>query len=96
FGFGRRYLLSCTEISRVQSDYCNRACPGRHLAVSSVWTTAVAILATFNINKAVDETGRVIEPTGEYDADALISTPLPFKCSISPRSEAAVSLIKGI
>ncbi|KAJ7453509.1 cytochrome P450 [Mycena latifolia] len=72
-----------------------RICPGRHLATSSVWITIVSILATFDIQKAVDDMGNVIEPTGEY-VSALISAPLPFKCSITPRSEAAVALIKGI
>ncbi|KAJ7460270.1 cytochrome P450 [Mycena latifolia] len=72
-----------------------RVCPGRHLATSSVWITVVSILATFDINKAVDDMGNVIEPTGEY-LSALISAPLPFKCSITPRSEAAVALIKGM
>ncbi|KAJ7453443.1 cytochrome P450 [Mycena latifolia] len=72
-----------------------RICPGRHLATSSVWITIVSILATFDIQKAVDDMGNVIEPTGEYTS-AAVSAPLPFKCSITPRSEAAVALIKGI
>ncbi|KAJ7460263.1 cytochrome P450 [Mycena latifolia] len=72
-----------------------RVCPGRHLATSSVWITVVSMLATFDINKAVDDMGNVIEPTGEY-LSALVSAPLPFKCSITPRSEAAVALIKGM
>ncbi|KAJ7451293.1 cytochrome P450 [Mycena latifolia] len=72
-----------------------RVCPGRHLATSSVWITVVSILATFDINKAVDDMGNVIEPTRKY-LSALVSAPLPFKCSITPRSEAAVALIKGI
>ncbi|KAJ7434468.1 cytochrome P450 [Mycena latifolia] len=72
-----------------------RVCPGRHLATSSVWITVVSILATFDINKAVDDMGDAIEPTGEYTS-AIISAPLPFKCLITPRSEAAVTLIKGM
>ncbi|KAJ7448970.1 cytochrome P450 [Mycena latifolia] len=72
-----------------------RVCPGRHLATSSVWITVVSILATFDIQKAVDDMGNVIEPTGEY-ISALVSTPVPFECSITPRSEAAVALVKGM
>ncbi|KAJ7495373.1 cytochrome P450 [Mycena latifolia] len=72
-----------------------RVCPGRHLATSSIWITVVSILATFNIQKAVDDTGNIIEPTGEY-ISALVSSPLPFKCSITPRSEKAVAVIKGM
>jgi hypothetical protein len=33
---------------------------------SSIWITVASILATFNIDKAVDEAGHVIEPTFEY------------------------------
>ncbi|KAJ7106251.1 cytochrome P450 [Mycena epipterygia] len=72
-----------------------RICPGRHMARSSIWITVASILATFNIDKAVDEAGHVIEPTFEYMA-GLISAPLPFKCSITPRSKEAVALIRGI
>ncbi|KAJ7460150.1 cytochrome P450 [Mycena latifolia] len=72
-----------------------RVCPGRHLATSSVWITIVSILATFDIQKAVDDMGNVIEPTGEY-ISGIISTPVPFKCSITPRSEATVAHIKGM
>ncbi|KAJ7495372.1 cytochrome P450 [Mycena latifolia] len=72
-----------------------RVCPGRHLATSSIWITVVSILATFDIQKPVDEKGNVLEPTYEFGS-AIVSTPLPFKCSITPRSEAALALIKGM
>ncbi|KAJ7106249.1 cytochrome P450 [Mycena epipterygia] len=82
FGFGRRI------------------CPGRHMARSSIWITVASILATFNIDKAIDEAGHVIEPTFEYVAGLIRYSrrfaPLPFKCSITPRSKEAVALIRGI
>jgi hypothetical protein len=83
------------------------------MARSSIWSVVASILATFNIDKAVDEAGHVIEPTFEY-LTALVrydyihpvlsrgsyawlrSAPLPFKCSITPRSNEAVRLIRGI
>ncbi|KAJ7111231.1 cytochrome P450 [Mycena epipterygia] len=71
-----------------------RLCPGRHMALSSIWITLACMLATFNIEKAVDDEGHVIEPSYEY-VSGLISTPLPFKCSIKPRSPEAVALIQG-
>ncbi|KAJ7189912.1 cytochrome P450 [Mycena pura] len=70
-----------------------RICPGRHFATSSVWITIACVLATLNITKAVDEDGTVIEPTHEYRS-AMVIEPLPFKCSIKPRSEAAARLIQ--
>ncbi|KAJ7639928.1 cytochrome P450 [Mycena rosella] len=62
-----------------------RLCPGRHMAISSIWITVASLLATFDIRKAVDEDGRTIEPSG----------PLPFKCCITPRSPGTVALING-
>ena len=71
--------------------------------------------AVFNISKAKDENGNIIEPVCEYTAGLLrqvysstasgncranslvrTSHPKPFKCSVTPRSENAVSLIKSI
>ncbi|KAF7371702.1 Cytochrome P450 [Mycena venus] len=71
-----------------------RRCPGRHMAFSSIWITVVSILATFDITKAVDEKGNVVEPSYEY-LSGVISTPVPFKCTIRPRSQETVALIQG-
>jgi len=69
-----------------------RACPARHMAISSLWITAASILSTFTLRKAVDEDGVTIEPSQDYHP-ALICHSLPFKCMIKPRSEEAASLI---
>ncbi|KAJ7917029.1 cytochrome P450 [Mycena leptocephala] len=71
-----------------------RVCPGRHMATSSVWITIASILATFDITKAVGEDGNVIEPNHDYFS-ALVTMPLPFKCSIRPRSQETVDLIQA-
>ncbi|KAJ6565505.1 cytochrome P450 [Mycena vulgaris] len=71
-----------------------RQCPGRHLALSSIWITVASILAAFDISKAVDEDGRVIEPSHEY-LSGIITTPLPFKCSFTPRSQETIALIEA-
>ncbi|KAJ7857906.1 cytochrome P450 [Mycena leptocephala] len=71
-----------------------RICPGRHMAQASVWINVVSILATFDIMKAIGEDGHVIEPTYEYFS-ALVSMPLPFECSIKPRSQRSVDLIRA-
>ncbi|KAF8140771.1 cytochrome P450 [Mycena galopus ATCC 62051] len=71
-----------------------RQCPGRHMAISSIWITVASILATFNIEKALDVDGNIIEPSYEY-LSGLISAPLPFKCSIKPRSPEAVGTIQA-
>ncbi|KAJ7934499.1 cytochrome P450 [Mycena leptocephala] len=71
-----------------------RLCPGRHMAFSSIWITVVSILATFDITKAVDEKGNVVELSYEY-LSGVISTPVPFKCTITPRSQETAALIQG-
>ncbi|KAF8191993.1 cytochrome P450 [Mycena galopus ATCC 62051] len=96
-----RFLLHGKPNPAVKDPGCaafgfgRRICPGRDMARSSIWITVASILATFNIDKAIDEAGHVIEPTFEY-LTALVSAPLPFKCSITPRSNKAVELIRGL
>ncbi|KAJ7844804.1 cytochrome P450 [Mycena leptocephala] len=70
-----------------------RICLGKHMATSSLWITIASILSTLQISKTVEE-GKVVEPTYEY-FPGLISTPLPFKCSITPRSLQAVEVIQA-
>ncbi|KAJ7740813.1 cytochrome P450 [Mycena metata] len=71
-----------------------RICPGRNMAASSLWITIPSILSTFNIRKATDDNGNVVELSHEY-APGLIACPLPFKCSITPRSTQAVEAIQA-
>ncbi|KAF8877175.1 cytochrome P450 [Infundibulicybe gibba] len=71
-----------------------RLCPGRHMAISSLWIAAASILATFNLEKAIDEDGYMIEPSQEYHS-ALICHPLPFKCTIKPRSHETEALVRS-
>ncbi|KAJ7917471.1 cytochrome P450 [Mycena leptocephala] len=71
-----------------------RLCPGRHMAHSSLLIAITSILAAFNIEKAVDAEGRVVEPSYEYISGSICG-PLPFECSITPRSEEAAALVRG-
>ncbi|KAF9457685.1 cytochrome P450 [Collybia nuda] len=70
-----------------------RECPGRNMALSSVWITVASIMAAFDISKAVDKDGNTIEPSYEYLQD-MICMPLPFKCSLKPRSKEIQRLIR--
>lgn len=38
------------------------------MARASIWITAGSILTMFNIGKAVDQNGEVIEPSGAYSS----------------------------
>ncbi|EKM77629.1 hypothetical protein AGABI1DRAFT_122003 [Agaricus bisporus var. burnettii JB137-S8] len=72
-----------------------RICPGRHIAISSLYLSIATILSVFRIEKAIDENGHVIVPSKEY-ISSLILHPTPFKCSIKPRSDEAERLIRSI
>lgn len=68
FGYGRR--IWCILVLRVAgtSDLIGThvQSPGRHMARGTIWLTAASILASFNVEKAVDAHGNVIEPHVEY------------------------------
>ncbi|KDR66539.1 hypothetical protein GALMADRAFT_161961 [Galerina marginata CBS 339.88] len=71
-----------------------RICPGSQVALSVLWLTFATILATFNISKDVDENGTPVEPSVQYQS-GLICHPIPFKCTIAPRSRRAEQLIRS-
>ncbi|KAF2103859.1 cytochrome P450 [Rhizodiscina lignyota] len=75
--------------------YGRRICPGRVLADSSVFLTIASALAAFNISKATDANGKEIEPKVEF-TPGIISHPVPFGCTIKPRSEVHEQLIKNV
>ncbi|KAJ7251388.1 hypothetical protein C8J57DRAFT_1353435, partial [Mycena rebaudengoi] len=64
------------------------------MAQSTLWITVASLLAVFNITKAIGEDGQIWEPSYEYHS-AFVLMPLPFKCSIKPRSEATADLIRS-
>lgn len=72
-----------------------RVCPGRQLALASVWLACAGALAMFDVCKAKDEAGREITPVPEMTS-GTISHPKPFKCVIRPRSERAEALVRGV
>jgi hypothetical protein len=58
-----------------------------------VWIVVANLLATMNIEKFVDDQGKVREPTMEL-TNGLTSHPKVFRCLIRPRSEVAKELIE--
>ncbi|KAJ8072918.1 hypothetical protein PM082_016477 [Marasmius tenuissimus] len=62
-----------------------RICPGRYLALDTIYLVIAHLLATFTIERAIDDDGNEIVPTIEY-TDSIISHPKPFKCQFVPRS----------
>ncbi|KAG7086187.1 hypothetical protein E1B28_002148 [Marasmius oreades] len=69
-----------------------RICPGRQLGLSTTFLTIATTIAAFEIQKALDENGKIIEPSMEF-VSALQNRPAPFGCRIKPRSEKYETLI---
>lgn len=68
FGFGRRLvnLTIYTSIPKLMRPRFSSICPGRHMAVNSVWMAIVSLLFTFNFSKARDAEGKEIPIVAEY------------------------------
>jgi hypothetical protein len=63
---GEDMLLPRREDGNSPPGHVRRTCPGQHLAEPSVFLSIATSLATFNISKAFDEQGNVIEPDIEW------------------------------
>ncbi|KAF8216142.1 cytochrome P450 [Mycena galopus ATCC 62051] len=64
-----------------------RLCPGKFLAFDTLWIVVATILAVYQVSKEADK-----EPFAEFTPH-LLSHPMPFACTILPRSPAARQLI---
>ncbi|KAJ7509507.1 cytochrome P450 [Mycena galericulata] len=95
-----RWLTKDGEINTEMRDpgvafgFGRRVCPGKDMAQWSIWICMASILATLDIKKSVDALGVPIQPSGEYTSGFLIY-PIPHKCEIVPRSEAARAMIRA-
>lgn len=72
--------------------YGRRVCPGRYLADNALFVTIAQSLAVFKIEKLV-ENGKVVEPELKFEP-GVVSHPVPYRTSITPRSEKHKELIK--
>ncbi|KAH8102190.1 cytochrome P450 [Cristinia sonorae] len=70
-----------------------RACPGKHLAMSTLKIYAASVLYAFDISAGVDADGNAVALTNEQ-VGALISMPNTVPCGLKPRSEAIERLIR--
>ncbi|KAM0559990.1 hypothetical protein ACHAPJ_003945 [Fusarium lateritium] len=74
--------------------YGRRICPGRYLAEDSVFLTIARLLAVFNMTKAVDENGKEVDVVVD-GTPGLISHPVDYAYSITPRSDKHVELVRS-
>ncbi|KAF9019569.1 cytochrome P450 [Hymenopellis radicata] len=70
-----------------------RICPGRHLAMNSVFIAVASILWAFNIERARDADGGEIIPDDKAYLDVFLMHPLPYKCKITPRFPEVPALL---
>ncbi|KAF5325955.1 hypothetical protein D9611_000766 [Ephemerocybe angulata] len=93
--YPERYLEdeSLPDPKNIIFGFGRRICPGRFLADSTVFLTLAALTALFDISPACDSEGNPTMPEIEY-AVGFVSHPKHFNCSIKPRSESVLSLIK--
>ncbi|KAF8160442.1 cytochrome P450 [Mycena galopus ATCC 62051] len=86
-----RFLLDGKPNPAVKDPQCafgfgRRICPGRHMAISSIWITIVSLLATFDISKELGEDGCSVEPSYEYEDGIVLYGPnctCATKCSLT-------------
>ncbi|KAL1726401.1 cytochrome P450 [Schizophyllum commune] len=74
-------------------QFGRRICPGKHMALASIWMTIASILRVYNIEKVKRADGKIIEPKRKYKSSTLQS-PEAFECNFVPRSEDAVRMIR--
>ncbi|KAF7371342.1 Cytochrome P450 [Mycena sanguinolenta] len=92
FGFGRRICPGTYSPKPLTRSYTSPTI-GKLLGETVLFLACSAILSVFNISKA-RENGIIVEPpSGE--TTGTTSHPLPFKCSVEPRNDRAVALIRS-
>ena len=76
FGFGRRYESGSLFIEPryltfdALTRYIHRICPGRYVADNSLYLAFACVLACFNIEHALDVSGK----------------PIPVECKMTPQN----------
>ncbi|KAF8964419.1 cytochrome P450 [Flammula alnicola] len=91
FGFGRRSVQASSSFLNAISHF-GIICPDRHMGSATIWLVIAMVLSTFDIQRKKDASGKDMPIEVEY-SDGLISHPLPFECSIIPKSDNARQLI---
>ncbi|KAJ3561943.1 hypothetical protein NP233_g9884 [Leucocoprinus birnbaumii] len=84
--------VSGPDPTEITFGFGRRTCQGRHIAESTMFHIAASVLSLFDITKAKDIDGKVIEPSCDYTS-GIARQPAPFKCTIQPRSQTATNLI---
>ncbi|KAI0708470.1 cytochrome P450 [Earliella scabrosa] len=79
----------------VAFGFGRRVCPGRLLAEKLSFLAIASILSLFHISPAYDDAGNPIIPECEQ-TDGSIIFPLPFRCTIRPRTDECKKRIEEL
>jgi cytochrome P450 len=92
-----RFLPPYSEppATQVTFGFGRRVCPGRVLADASLFLTFAQSLAAFDIQKARNEDGGVIEPVHTFNS-GIISHPGSFEVQVLPRSTQVADLVDAV
>ena len=85
--------IKLRDVRNYVFGFGRRRCPGSFMIDASLWIAIASMLAAFDVSKAVDEFGEVVEPEVVYD-NSVFSTMKPFRYEIAPRSAQAVRVIR--
>lgn len=72
-----------------------RICPGRYLADGTLFVTISRLLATFSIERALDEKANPLDAKIGY-TPGLVSHPTDFPFAIKPRSAAHAEFVRSL
>ncbi|KAH6917291.1 cytochrome P450 [Coprinopsis sp. MPI-PUGE-AT-0042] len=85
--------LGINPLPDIVFGFGRRFCPGRDVALDFLFLVISSLNAVYQISKATDAEGKVIEPAVEYEGLWLVH-PKPFRCDIRPRSDKAREVIE--
>ncbi|KAJ2917559.1 hypothetical protein MD484_g2877, partial [Candolleomyces efflorescens] len=71
-----------------------RLCPGRYIALSSLWITIASVLAAFRIERDLDDNGKPIDIQPNY-LPGVSRFPAPFKATMQVRSKELADIIRS-
>jgi hypothetical protein len=83
---------SILDPADVAFGFGRRICPGQQIAIEMLKLTAASVLSVFNLSKALDGTGREIEPTQEYHESVIRSV----RSQVYPRVRIVISSLPVI
>lgn len=93
-GAGASANVQEDDPSTIVFGFGRRLCPGRHFAEVTVWMTYACFLAAFDIGPYVNPETGCAEPPEVLFAGGTSSNPLPFKCTITPRSKKHEKMVE--